>query len=391
MAKKAHKIRLNPTPEQEQYFLRAAGVARFTWNWALNEYKATKARGEEANWNELKKKFNAIKHEAFPWLAEVTKCAPEQAIADLRQAINTYYKAKPANPKLRFPGPRKRSKKIGGFGLNNDKFSVNGHTANIPKLGAVNMAEELRFEGKTLSGRITEKAGHWYLTVTVECDAQPLASLAGSVGIDFGLKSFATLSTGAVYETQASLRRSEAKLKKLQRGLARKQKGSKNRAKWKLRIARLHEQIANQRKDFLHKFTTAVCTVFAVVCIEDLNLKGLCQTRFARSFHDAAVGEAVRQLAYKSDWFGGLLQKVDRFFASSKLCNVCGAKNEQLSLSDREWDCTGCGTHHDRDFNAAVNLDLEGRRLLAGSGYLGATPVELATSTLGLGLAQAAD
>jgi putative transposase len=384
MTKKAHRIRLNPTPAQEQYFLRAAGAARFTWNWALNEYKAAKARGEMVDWNELKKRFNALKGEQFPWLAEVTKCAPEQALADLRQAINTYYKAKPANPKLKFPGVRKRSTKIGGFGLNNDKFSVDGHTACIPKLGDVNMAEALRFEGKILSGRVTEKAGRWYLTITVECATQPAASPCGSVGIDFGLSSFATLSTGEVSETQAHLRQSEVKLKKLQRGLARKKKGSRKRAKWKLRLARQHERISNQHKDFLHKFTTAVVAAFAVICIEDLNLKGLCQTRLAKSFHAAGIGEASRQLKYKTSWLGTVVQRVGRFFASSRLCSVCGWKYEELTLAEREWDCAACGAHHHRDFNAAVNIELEGLRLLAqGSGYVRAlnSPVELATST----------
>jgi putative transposase len=237
------------------------------------------------------------------------------------------------------------------------------------------MAEALRFEGKIMSGRVKERAGHWYLTVTVECQSQPVASLSGGVGIDFGLSRFATLSTGEVYETQANLRGSEGKLKALQRGLARKKKGSNNRRKWKAKIARLHERISHQRSDFLHKFTTAVCVTFAVVCIEDLNLSGLCQTRLAKSFHDAGIGEAVNQLEYKTNWSGGLLQKVGRFFPSSKLCNVCRANNHGLNLSDREWTCD-CGAHHDRDGNAALNIELEGMRLLAGSGYVGETPVD---------------
>jgi putative transposase len=127
---KAHKIRLNPTSPQEAYFYRASGVARFAWNWALEEYKRRKTAGQEIDWNEIRKEFRARIGTEFPFVHEVTKCASEVAIADLRQAINTYYKTKRANPKSRvkFPGPRKRSKGIGGFGLNNDKFSVSGHT-----------------------------------------------------------------------------------------------------------------------------------------------------------------------------------------------------------------------------------------------------------------------
>src|SRR5262245_6070177 len=162
---KAHKIRLNPTSEQKAYFYRAAGIARFAWNWALEEYKRRKAAGQKIDWNEIKIEFRARIKTEFPFVREVTKCAAEAAIADLRQAINTYYKTKGANPKskARFPGRRKRSRKIGGFGLNNDKFSVSGYTVYVPKLGDVNLAETLRFNGHIKNGRIKESAGRWDL------------------------------------------------------------------------------------------------------------------------------------------------------------------------------------------------------------------------------------
>lgn len=382
---KAHKIRLNPTPQDENYLRRAAGIARFAWNWTLEEYKRRKAAGEVIDWNEIKKQFRARIDAEFPFVREVTKCAAEEAINDLRRTINTYYKTKKSDPKskVRFPGKRKRSKGVGGFGLANDKFWVEGHTAYIPKLGSVNMAEELRFSGRVMSGRVKEQAGRWYLIVTVSIEArttQSIASRSASVGIDFGLSSFATLSDGARIETQDRVRRSERKLRRLQRGLARKQKDSRNRAKWKLRIARTHERIRNQRQDFLHKFTASVGAAFAIICVESLNLKGLQRTRFAKSFQDASIGEAINQLEYKAAERGGIVQKVGRLFASSKLCSECGDKNELLALYDRKWKCSHCGTHHDRDLNAAVNIELEGLRLLAGSGFVGVTTVELAAA-----------
>jgi putative transposase len=152
---KAHKIRLNPTSSQEAYFYRASGVARTGWNWALEEYKRRKAAGQEINWNEIRQEFRARIKTEFPFVHEVTKCAAEVAIADLRHAIKTYYKTKQANPKskVKFPGPRKRSKKIGGFGLNNDKFWISSHTVYVPKLGEVNMAEVFRFDGRILNGK----------------------------------------------------------------------------------------------------------------------------------------------------------------------------------------------------------------------------------------------
>jgi putative transposase len=283
---KAHKISLNPTSEQEPYFYRASGVARFAWNWALGEYKRRKATGQRVNWNEIKIEFRARIKTEFPFVHEVTKCASEAAIADLRRAINTYYKTKGSNPKseARFPGRRKRSKKVGGFGLNNDKFSVSGHKAYVPKLGYVNMAETLRFSSHIRNGRIKEQARRWYLIITVDEETQNPASLPQgaasplrSVGIDFGLSTFATLSNGEKSETQAHYRQAEGKLKKLQRGLARKKKGSNNWKKWKLKITRAHERVSNLRSDFLHKFTSEVTRRFSIVCVEDLCLKGWVQ------------------------------------------------------------------------------------------------------------------
>jgi putative transposase len=380
--RKAHRIRLNPTPTQEAAFRRAAGIARFAWNWSLSEYQRSKSEGQRADWNAIKKAFRSRIDTEFPFVREVTKCAPEEAIADLRRAINTYYQAKPKNPKLRFPGPRKRRKRIGGFGIANDKLSVEGHTVRLPRIGAVNLAEPLRFAGKIVSGRVTERGGHWYLTVIVEVEPVSATAPAASVGIDFGLSRFATLSDGQVAETQAHLRKSEAKLKRLQRALSRKQKGSQNRQKWRRRIARFHERVANQRQDFLQKFTTDVVRQFGVVFVEDLNLRGLCRTRLSKSFHDAGIGGAARQLEYKQAWRGGVLRKVGRFYPSSKRCHVCLLVNQNLTLEERQWRCPGCETLHDRDLNAAINVEMEGLALLAGSGYVGVTPVELLASTL---------
>lgn len=206
MHTKAHKIRLNPTLEQKGYFLRAAGVARFAYNHALAEYKRRKAAQEPVNWRAMLKDFRTRSHTEFPFVGEVTKCAVEEGFRDCQRAIRTYYKAKPKNRKLHFPGFRKRSKRIGSFGLANDKFSCDGHAAKIPKCGVVNMAEPLRLTGKVLSGRVTEQSGHWYLVVTVEVEETQKAASDNSVGIDFGLKSFATLSTGEVVETQGYFR-----------------------------------------------------------------------------------------------------------------------------------------------------------------------------------------
>ncbi len=381
---RAHKIKINPTPEQLAHFMRAAGIARFAWNWALDAYQAAKVNREIIDWNELKRKFRALTDTEFPFVREVTKCAAEQALADLRQAINTYYKVKKANPKskLKFPGKRQRSRKIGGFGLTNDKFRLDGHLVRVPRLGWVNLAEALRFAGKILSGRLKEQAGHWYLIVTVQVGALAATSgegakASGSIGIDFGLARFATYSTGEVSETQAYFRKSEKKLKRLQRGLARKKRGSHNRAEWKQKVRRQHFRIANLRHDFQHKLSDKLTKSYKLLCVENLNLAGMSRSlKLGKSVHDAGLGEMVRQLEYKAEARGGAVQKVGRYFPSSKRCHVCDWVKADLQLSDRAWECGGCGAKHDRDVNAAVNIKIEGERLHAGSGYVGVTTVD---------------
>ncbi len=377
----AEKIKLNPTKQQEEYFLRACGVSRFVWNWGLSKYKETKEKGEKVDWNEIQKEFNKTKKEEFPFVKEVTKSASQVAFSDLRQSVSTYYKVKPKIKKTRFPKFRSRKKSIGSFGLQNEQFSVSGNFARVPKLGLVNMSSKLKNDGRILSGRIKEEAGNWFLVVNLELT--PIKQeefLYDSVGIDFGFSTYATLSNGEVYETQAYFRKSERKLKMLQRSLSRKKKGSSNRNKTRKKIAKLHKHVTNQRKDFTHKTTTEIAKTFEVVCVEDLNLKGMIKWNLAKSVNDAAIGMSVKQLEYKKEKFGGILQKVDRFFPSSKMCHVCKSINKDLQLYDREWTCLNCKTVHNRDYNAAINIETEGLNLLAGTGWVGVTTVEFGTS-----------
>ena len=170
-------------------------------------------------------------------------------------------------------------------------------------------------------------------------------------------------------------------MKRLQRGLARKKKGSNNRKKWKLKIGRAHERVSNLRSDFLHKFTSEVTRRFSIVCVEDLCLKGWIGLA-GKATHDAGVGLAINQLEYKTEEVGGKLQKVGRFFASTKRCHECGYIKEDLGLRERKWECPNCGAEHDRDENGAINIEMEGVSLLAGSGYIGETPVEFAATAL---------
>lgn len=195
----------------------------------------------------------------------------------------------------------------------------------------------------------------------------PKAQPSETVGIDLGLKDFAVLSDGHRESSPKFYRNTERRLAKAQRSLSRKKKGSKNREKAKLRVAKLHAKVKNQRQDFLHKLSTQLVKTHQALCIEDLSLKGLVRTKLAKSFNDAALGEFRRQLEYKAIWHRKHLAVIDRFFPSSKLCGDCGTVNSELTLSERVWTCC-CGATHDRDLNAARNIKLEGLKQLAAAG-----------------------
>jgi putative transposase len=362
---KAHKIRLNPTPEQAHYFARAAGVTRFVWNWALAEWNRQYEAGEKPTALKLKKQFNAIRREQFPWTWDVTKNASDQPFLDLGKAFTAFFEGKARRPKFK---SKKRSKP--SFYLANDQCEVGDHRIWVPKLGWVNMAENLRFQGKVTGARITKTAQWWFISITLEVPEEMPDRKKAAVGIDVGLSRLATLSTGEGYENQAFLKTALKKLRQANKRLHRRKPGSKNREKARRQVARLHYRITCMRDDVLHKLTTRLATCYGVIGIEDLNLKGLLKNRsLARSFSDAALGKLLNLLTSKMEQRGGQVIKVGRFFPSSKMCHCCGWKWEDMALSDRVFLCQNpkCSYHlfpQDRDQNAALNILRETLRLI---------------------------
>ena len=375
---RGHIIELTPNNTQATHLKKACGVARFTYNWALAQWKKQyeqdknyrdecQAKGITIDENrlnkpsqgKLRKQLNAIKREKYPFMLEVTKCSPQLAIMQLGDAFKRFFKGESKYPQFRKKGVNDR------FSLSNDQFKLksknNKPHIQIPNLGLVRMTEHLRYNGKILSAKVFTKGGKWFVSVAVELSetTKPLPKTNKSVGIDLGITSLATLSDGTKIQAPKPLKNKLKKLQRLSKSLSRKQKGSNNREKAKTKLSRLHYKISCIRKDFTHKLTTQLVKSYDVICIENLNVKGMVKNRkLARSIHDLGFYEFKRQLIYKANQWGKTVKEVDRFYPSSKTCSNCGfiMAKENLILTVRHWICPSCHANHDRDINASINI-----------------------------------
>jgi putative transposase len=289
-------------------------------------------------------------------MLEVTKNAPQMAIIQLGAAFKNFFAGR-----AQYPQFKKKGKSRDSFTLTNDQFALNACRIRIPNLGSVRMRETLRFSGKILFATISRTADQWFASITVDTDQNhlPPAENQGVVGVDLGVSALATLSTGEVVTGAKPHKALLSCLQRLSRSLSRKVKGSANRDKAKRKLAKLHARIANIRKDTLHQLTTDLTCRFALISIENLNVSGMVKNRYlSRAISDMGFFEFRRQLEYKAEMRGALVVVADRFFASSKTCSnpACGHKLDKLPLSVREWTCPCCGTVHDREVNAAINL-----------------------------------
>jgi putative transposase len=360
---RGHKIRLYPNNKQITYFRKACGTARFAYNWALERAKKLYDEDKSNKFNEgqLRKDLNSVKKAEFPWMMEVTKCAPQLAIKnDLNSAFRNFFEGITDFPTFHRKGVND------SFSISNDQFSLNDTHVHIPKLGEVRLSEPLRFEGKMIEATISSKADIWYISIQVEIPKpEPIhTGDSQTVGIDLGISTFAVLSDGTEIESSHATAKYEKQLRRLNKELSRRKgakKGeekSKNFMKTKRRLARLHAKIANLRNDETHKATSMITKKYDVVCIEDLNVKGMMANHhLAKSVADMSFSEFRRQLVYKSTTTGTKVVVADRFYPSSKTCSNCGAVKETLSLSERTYHCDICGFTCDRDLNAAINLE----------------------------------
>ncbi len=348
---------------------RAFGCARMVFNDGLRARQEAREQGlPYITDGELSKKVitEAKKTNARAWLGEVSSVVLQQALADLNTAYRNFFSSLSGKRKGRkVVAPRFRSRKDNRQAVRftaNSRFRVldNGRLR-LPKVGDLQVRWSRQLPSAPTSVTvIRDAAGRYFASFVVRATDQPLPETDTEVGIDLGLTHFAVLSDGTKVAAPKFLRRAARKLRRLQQNLARKQKGSSNRKKAVVKVARAHAKVGDTRRDWLHKLSTTMVRDNQAIYVEDLSVAGLGRTRLAKSVHDAGWATFTAMLEYKAARYGRTFGRVDRWFPSTRMCSVCGAVGEKLSLNVREWTCP-CGTTHDRDVNAARNIRAAGR------------------------------
>lgn len=368
---RAYRVELDPNNVQRTALLRHAGCARWAYNWGLRrKVEEYKANGKSPGAMALHRELNTLKKAdpedgGIPWMYDVSKCAPQEALRDLDRAFQHFFRrCKQGDRQKGFPRFKSRKWGIGGFRLTGTiKVTKDGRHVQLPKLGLLRVKERGYLPGpdrddvRILSATVTEQAGHWFVSLAIEQEiAEPIPT-GDVVGVDVGIKTLATVSDGRTFDNPKSLRRAEARLRRLQKAVSRKQRGSNNRRKAIEQLRRQHYQGACIRRDPIHKATSAITKSASVIGIETLNVKGMMQNgRLSKALSDASLSEFLRQIEYKARWRGVAVVKADRFYPSSKTCSGCGEVKADLTLGNRTYKCGSCGLVIDRDLNAALNL-----------------------------------
>lgn len=358
---RAYKMRIFPTEEQKVLIAKTFGCCRWYWNQALHdniEYYKENGKGKITT----PAKYKAENE----WLKEIDAVALCYTQMDLQSAFSKFFK----EPNVGFPKYKSKKRPKNSYKTTSSGgCNVSNEYIKLPKLKEVKLINHRHKTGMCKSATISlTPSGKYYVSCLFEEDIELLPQTDTELGVDLGLTDLAICSDGTKFPTLKALRKNLAKLKREQRKLSKMTFGSNCYLKQKQRVAKLHEHIANQRKDYLHKVSHKLINENQVVCLEDLNVKGLLKNHhLALSISDVGWSEFVSMLQYKADWYGRTIQKIDRFYPSSQICSSCGCVTGKKPLYIREWICPECGAKHDRDVNAAKNILQEGKRILAAS------------------------
>ncbi|HID0767928.1 TPA: IS200/IS605 family element RNA-guided endonuclease TnpB [Clostridium botulinum] len=355
---KAYKYRLYPNNEQKEYFSKCFGCTRFIYNKMLADRIKSYEENKDLDIKQIKYPTPAQYKKEFEWLKEVDSLALANSQMNLDKAYKNFFRDK----SIGFP--KFKSKKINyySYTTNNQKGTVfiENNKIKLPKLKSmIKIKQHRQFNGKIKSCTISKTSTNkYYISILVDTENIQLLKTSKKVGIDLGIKEFAITSDEEVFSNPKWLRKSEKRLRKLQKDLSRKRKGSNNRNKARLKVAKLHEKIANQRKDFLHKVSTQLINENQVIVIEDLKVSNMLKNhKLAKAISEVSWFEFRRMLEYKANWYGRELVIAPSNYASSQLCSNCGNQSQQTKdLSCRTYICPICGMVMDRDINASKNL-----------------------------------
>lgn len=362
---RAYKLRLYPNKEQAILINKTFGCKRFIYNHFLDlKSKLYKEEKKSLSFAQCSKQLTSLKGEN-DWLKEPDKFALQNTLRDLDTAYQNFFKHGSKYPKFKAKHDRNQSYRTT---RSNNNIEFLGNKIKLPKLGKVKCKGYKEIAGKIVNATISRTpSGKYYVSICCdEVEIQPLPKTNSQVGIDLGVKEFAITSNGQKHENPKYLEKSLKKLAKLQRALSRKEKGGANWEKNRVKVARLHEKITNQRKDYLHKLSKKLLEEHDVICLETLRSSDMMKTKsMARSIGSVSWFEFTRQLGYKAEWYGKKIFKIDSYYASSQNCSICGYQNSEVkNLSLREWACPECKSVHDRDINAAKNILNEGLKQL---------------------------
>lgn len=365
---RGYKYRAYPNKKQREFFEKTFGCCRFVYNYYLSEKQQLWREWHDTlSYNEMSRDLSKVLKKEKEWLREADSIALQQSLRHLDNAYENFFRKRGGYPKFR----KKRSSQSYRTMCVNGNIAIEGDRIKLPKAGTVKIVNTRGFDGNILSATVTRTAsGKYYISLQVEEEYEILPNEGGQIGLDVGLKALYTASDESFVMNPKTLAKHEKRIKRLQRSHSRKQKGSKNRDKARQRLAIEHEKVSNIRNDLQHKISYKLANENQVVCIEDLDIKGMMkERRLAKSISDASWSELARKIEYKMEDHGGVLIRVPRTYPSSQRCSCCGRIEPRVKdLSVRNWRCPACGTEHDRDINAAINILNKGLEMYCNKG-----------------------